>query len=160
MAVDAQQGAVHLLATLRRLLRWLLLFELAALGVELTLLQHYEDPWQFVPLVLIGAALVLLIWHSMDRSAVPLRLWRATMVCCLAAGALGIVLHYRSNLAIQLDADPHQPGWQLFTRILHSEAPPALAPGAMAQIGLLGLVYAYRFPALIARRSSTTEHGA
>ena len=66
----------------------------------------------------------------------------------LIAGALGVVLHYRGNLAMQLDMDPGQPAWGLFWKVMRAKAPPALAPGAMAQLGLLGLIYCHRHPAL------------
>jgi hypothetical protein len=39
-------------------------------------------------------------------------------------------------------------GWQLFWQAIRSKTPPALAPGVMIQLGLIGLAYTYRDPAL------------
>jgi hypothetical protein len=49
--------------------------------------------------------------------------------------------------------DPTQSSWTLFTKVMTAHAPPALAPGVMAQLGLLGLIYTYQHPALVGRDS-------
>jgi hypothetical protein len=72
------------------------------------------------------------------------------MLFFLASAAIGVGLHYSGNLEFQLDIDPSQSRWELFKKVMHAKAPPAIAPGAMAQLGLLGLIYAYRHPALAA----------
>jgi len=43
--------------------------------------------------------------------------------------------------------DPSLEGWALFVKVIRAKAPPALAPAAMIQIGLLGLLYTYRLVA-------------
>jgi hypothetical protein len=48
--------------------------------------------------------------------------------------------------------DPSLSGWPLFVKVVTAKAPPALAPGVMVQLGLLGLVYTYRHPALMVQR--------
>jgi hypothetical protein len=40
----------------------------------------------------------------------------------------------------------------LFVKVVTAKAPPALAPGVMVQLGLLGLVYTYKHPALMVQR--------
>ena len=136
------------LASLRRFLLVLLLLGLAGIGAELVALAHYEDSWQLVPLALIALAFVVIGWHVVDGGAATVRLFRIVMVMFVAAGIAGIVLHYRGNLEFQLEIDPSQDYWTLFRKVIRAKAPPALAPGAMAQLGLLGLVYAFRHPAL------------
>jgi len=42
-----------------------------------------------------------------------------------------------------LSRDPTLAGWALFRAAISAKAPPLLAPGAMIQLGLLGLVYSY-----------------
>ena len=79
-------------------------------------------------------------------------LLRVMMGFLLAAGLVGVVLHYQGSMEFQLEMDPTLSGWSLFSRVLQAKAPPTLAPGVMAQLGLLGLVYTYRHPAV---RSST-----
>src|ERR1700680_4126562 len=46
--------------SLRQWLFWVLVLGLAGTETELLLLEHYEDPWQFVPLVLIACAIGVL----------------------------------------------------------------------------------------------------
>ncbi|MBK9241167.1 MAG: hypothetical protein IPL75_13080 [Acidobacteria bacterium] len=62
------------------------------------------------------------------------------MLLLMVAGATGSVLHYRANMEFQLEMDPTMGGMALLLKVLHAKAPPALAPGNMALLGLLGLV--------------------
>ena len=145
MATDLRTG--DLAAVLRRLL--LVIVVLGALGLEaeLLLLEHYESAWQFTPLVLLGVVLVsaLLVWRRPSPATV--RFFQAVMVLCVAAGAVGVFLHYDGNVEFELEREPLLRGLSLFWEAARG-ATPALAPGAMAQLGLLGLVYTYRHPAL------------
>ena len=119
-----------------------------ALGGELLALGHYEDPWQLVPLGLLAAAVVVIAWHVLARSAASIQALRIMMVLVMAAGAIGITLHYQGNVEFQLEVHPELSGWPLFANVLHAKAPPALAPGVMAQLGFLGLIYTVKHPAL------------
>lgn len=134
------------LASLRRILLALLVFGLAGVAVELLALAHYEDSWQLAPLVLIALSFVVIGWHVIDGSAATVRVLRLVMLLLIAAGVLGIVFHYRGNLEFQLEIDPSQSHWTLFTKVIRAHSPPALAPGVMAQLGLLGLAYTFRHP--------------
>ncbi len=141
------------LRVLRAFILVLLTLGLAGVLAELVALQHFEDSWQLAPIVLIGLAVAAIVWYLVGGGAPSLRLLQATMVLCIAAGVAGIVLHYRGNLEFQLEIDPSQAGWALVKKVLQAKAPPALAPAAMAQLGLLGLAYVFRHPAL-GRRSA------
>jgi hypothetical protein len=121
---------------------------LVGLGVELVLLEHYEDVWQLTPLVLITANLVVLCWQVTRPGWPAVQSLRVLMVAMLAAGAVGIFLHYRANMEFQLEMSPGLSGVDLFLKIIRAKVPPPLAPGAMAQLGLLGLLYTYRHPLL------------
>ena len=134
---------------LRRLMLALFVIGLAGVATELVALQHYEDPWQFVPFAVIAAALVIAAWQAFGGSPRSVRAMRAIALLMLVTGALGIILHYRGNMGFQLDVNPDLRGWPLFLKILHAQAPPALAPGVMAQLGLLGLIYCFRHPLLV-----------
>jgi len=133
---------------LRQFLLALLAAGLIGLGVELVLLEHYEDVWQLTPLVLITANLVVLCWQVARPSWPAVQSLRVLMVAMLAAGALGIFLHYRANMEFQLEMSPGLSGIDLFLKAIRAKVPPPLAPGAMAQLGLLGLLYTYRHPLL------------
>jgi len=133
---------------LRQFLLALLAFGLAGLGVELVLLEHYEDVWQLTPLVLITANLAVLLWQAVKPGWPAVQSLRVLMVAMLAAGAVGIFLHYRANMEFQLEMSPGLSGLELFLKTIRAKVPPPLAPGAMAQLGLLGLLYTYRHPLL------------
>ena len=141
-------------AGFRRLTQILLAFGLVGLSVELVFLEHYEDGWMLIPLAVIAAALVCLLLVTTAASVPRLRVFRAVMWAMLASGLLGVVLHYRVGLEFQVDMDPTLSATQLFWKVLHMKAPPALAPGAMAQLGLLGLISTYRHP--VFRRDAST----
>jgi hypothetical protein len=133
-------------------LRWLLFGLLTAgllvTGVDLMLLDHHEDVWQSIPLILIGTALLVILWHAVSRDATSLRALQVVMVLFVVAAGTGIVLHYRGNLEFQIEMDPTQSGWELFNKVIRAKAPPAAAPSVMAQLGLIGLIYTFRHPAL------------
>jgi hypothetical protein len=144
-------------AWFRRVLVLLLGFGMVGLLAELLLLKHFEEFWQYSPLGLIGLALASLVWYSLGGGAASLRLLRATMVLFIIAGLAGVVLHYRGSLEFQLEMDPTQHGWALFKKVIQAKTPPALAPGIMVQLGLLGLVFAYRHPAFDRTSASTSR---
>jgi hypothetical protein len=131
---------------IRRVLLVILLIGLVGTATELLLLKHDEDPAQFIPLVLIGIAFVALGWHALDQQHTSLRVVQATMVLFVLAGVLGMYLHYRANVAFQREVDPAVSGRALLVKALMAKTPPALAPGSMSQLGLIGLAYAYRYP--------------
>jgi hypothetical protein len=133
---------------MRRWLLGLITLGLAGLAAELLLLGHYDGPAQLIPLMLIAAAFATIAWMLTARSAVSVLAFRSVMVLLVLAGLLGMVLHYRGNLEFQLETDPASHGFALMMKVLRAKAPPALAPAALSQLGLLGLVYAYRHPAL------------
>jgi hypothetical protein len=133
---------------LQKALLFILATALLGTGAELLLVGHYEDPWQWVPLILISLALLLLAPLAMLRRAAIVRAWQALMILFLLGGATGLALHWKGKMEFKSESDPSLTGLKLFWESLHSESPPPLAPGVMIQMGLLGLACAYRHPAL------------
>ena len=133
------------LPSIRRWLLAVLAFELVGTLVELLLLQHFEGTLQWIPLVLIVLTLLLIGWHALRPQAANLRALQAAMGVLALAGMVGVGLHLQGAAEFQLEMDPSQPRWDVFKKALHAQAPPALAPGVMLQMGLLGLIYAYRY---------------
>jgi hypothetical protein len=131
---------------MRQLILAILFVGLCGMGAELLLLQHMGSVWELVPLVLIGLALVTLAWHAMAKRPASVRAVQGIMGLFLIAGIAGIALHYQSSMEFKLETNPALSGWALFWAVISAKTPPALAPGAMIQLGLLGLVYTYRHP--------------
>ena len=125
----------------------LAVFLLGALGtgIELVLLEHYSELAQLIPPGLIlGGLVVLAMWFLSGVPAV-LRVFQVSMLLFVLAGVLGIYLHFDSNVEFELEMNPSAAGWPLIWASL-TGAMPALAPGTMVQLGLVGLLYTYRHP--------------
>lgn len=137
------------LAWIRRLLLFVLLLGMLGTGAELLFQRHFEDSSQLIPLVLIGVALSATLWHLLRRGPGSLRVLQITMVFFIAAGLLGMYLHYGANVEFQREVDPSIVGTALFWKAMAAKTPPALAPGSMAHLGLIGLAYTYRHPAIL-----------
>jgi hypothetical protein len=133
------------LQVVRRMLLGILVLGLIGTAVELLLLKHDEELIQWVPLVSIALALAALAWHAVRPSSASLLAVQAVMGLFLAAGLAGVFFHYRANVEFQLESDPSLRGRALLWKVLESKVPPALAPGVMVQLGLLGLAYTYRY---------------
>jgi hypothetical protein len=110
---------------------------------ELLFLEHYEEPLQFVPLVLIASAIIMIVWHLKRHDTASLRGLQIVMGLFVLAGFVGIVAHFRGSAEFQLELNPDLGTWDLLQKIVRAQAPPLLAPGMMMQLGLLGLAYAY-----------------
>lgn len=134
------------LVTLRRLLLAILLIGMAGMAVELLLLKHDEEATQLIPLVLLGIAFTALVWNAARPSVASLMMVQMTMVMFVAAGLLGMYLHYAANVEFQREMDASLGGMPLFWKVMAAKAPPPLAPGSLSQLGLIGLAYTYRYP--------------
>jgi hypothetical protein len=130
-------------SSVRALLLTILILGLVGTAVELLLLGHDEDITQIVPLALIAVSLTVIVWQALARSVWSLRLMRITMLALIAAGILGIILHYRGNVEFQKEVDPSIQGLSLFMKAMRSKTPPALAPAIMGHLGVLGLISTY-----------------
>ncbi len=143
-----------LVAVLRKYLLAVICFGIVGTGTELLLLGHYDGYWQLTPVVLLGVGQLAICWHLFDRRPRPLRSLRAIMILFLIAGVIGLVQHFSGNAAFEQEMTPEIGGVDLIVESL-TGATPALAPGAMIQLGLLGLLYIFRHPGLVA---AGTEH--
>ena len=135
------------LASLRKILLATLLLGMAGTAGELLLLEHTGDGNQLIPLVLLGLGLVAAAWIMFGSSRLSLRALQVLMLGFAVSGLLGMVLHFQANREFQTEVDPGLAGSNLLWAILQAKAPPALAPGTMTLLGLIGLAYAYRHPA-------------
>lgn len=132
----------------RRLLLALLLFGAIGLVVELLLLEHYDSAWKLAPLIILVPTLISGVAVWIRPGAKTINAFRAVMASCVVTGLAGLILHYKGNLEFALEHDSSLTGVSLLWKGLRG-ATPALAPGALTQLGLLGLLFAYRHPALV-----------
>lgn len=140
----------------RALALYLTLFGMAGTLAELLLLGHFEGRPQWVPLMCLAAGCLVGAWTAVRPSRRSLQALRATTAAFLPAGLLGIFFHLKSNVEFELEMRPSLAGSDLLTEALQG-AMPALAPGTLLQLGLLGLLVTYRHPALGAAPDSSPD---
>lgn len=140
---------------IRRFLLWIVLAGIVGLGIELVLLEHFEETLQWIPLVLLALGLAAGGALAIRASRATVRALQVVSVLYLAAGTLGLWLHFDGNMEFEREDDPSAATAVLVRRAIFG-ATPLLAPGALAQLGLIGLCIGYRHPAL-RRRPSTTR---
>lgn len=126
----------------RRGLLAVLVLGLVGLAAELVLLVHYEDVTQVIPLGLAAGAIGALVWGAARPGGAAIAALKVLMIGCIAAGMAGVVLHFQANAEFQREIDPALAGWDLFWKVVRAKAPPALAPGVMVQLGMIGWLYA------------------
>ena len=125
---------------MRTILFVTLLLGFVGTSLELLLLGHIESWTQLIPLGLLVVGLIALAWQRLIGGMVATRSFRVVMVLFIIAGAVGVGLHYDSNVEFELEMYPTIEGMELF-RQAAAGAIPALAPGVMIQLGLVGLAY-------------------
>jgi hypothetical protein len=137
------------------------LFGAISTGVELLLLGHTESLWQWAPLLLIVSSFAALIFHATTRRGrsrnigMSVRVFQVIMLLFILSSFAGIWQHYQAKTEFKLETNPDLGGIELLWEAITGAAvPPVLAPGMMIQLGLLGLAYTYRHPALINSTSS------
>ena len=133
--------------SLRQMILMLVFIGIAGLIVELLLQKHFDSITQWIPIVSLGVGLATTAVAARNPTPATMRVFVITMGVFVGAGVLGLVLHFKGNLEWALERNPELGGMTLIWKAL-TGATPALAPGALAQLGLLGLAWAYRHPAL------------
>ncbi len=141
--MSAGSAGADRIELLRRWILIILVLGLLGTVTELVLLEHYEQPLQFVPLVLIVAALGVLWWEFRRRDVTSRRAMQIVMALFVLAGFGGFAAHFYGSAEYQLELNPDMSNWELLEKILRAKAPPLLAPGMMLQLGLLGLAYVF-----------------
>ena len=133
--------------TFRRALLAILAFGLVGTEVELFLLKHTDGFWQMVPVVVMGASLLVVLWTGLKPDFGSIWTLRVVMGVFLIAGAIGVVQHFTGNVGYEKESNPGLAGAELY-KLAAMGSTPLLAPGAMLQLGLIGLLFTYRHPAL------------
>lgn len=132
--------------TLPRFLWYVTMGGMLGLVLELLLLAHTEDLLQWIPLILLGLGLAGLVLAGARPTPARLRAVQVAMATLLVAGVAGVVLHFLGNRAFQLEIDPTLHGWALAWKVIRAHSPPALAPGALVLVGLVGIGWTVAVP--------------
>ena len=135
------------LETIRRVLLWTLLAGSIGTLLELLLIGHDEMAAQFAPLVLLAAGIIVTTWTLIAPRPPALRTLQVLMAMFVVSGIIGVVLHYQGNEEFELERSPTRSGLSLISKAL-TGATPVLAPGSMSLLGIVGLAFAHRHPAL------------
>jgi hypothetical protein len=133
--------------SMRAMVLAVFLIGLVGTGLELVFLDHIAGFSQLIPIVLFVMSLLVLAWHGLERKSASLRAFQITMLLLVAAGVLGGAFHFKFNWEFELEGDPAMARTELFSKAMKGAAP-SLAPGAMIQLGLLGLIYTFKHPVL------------
>lgn len=133
----------EVLARLRRFLLALSALLFSGTLVELWLVNHTEDAVQWVPFVLcgVGVLIVLLVLIRSRRVAVlSLRVW---MFVVVGGSLFGIYQHVANNIAFEREIYPTAPSTRIWREALGG-ANPLLAPGMLSVAALLALAATYK----------------
>lgn len=114
-----------------------LLFMLFGTGLELSLLGHFEGTQQMIPLLCIGASIILVFILLFQRIHAVIRLLKLVLVITALSGLYGVFLHLRANYEFEQEMRPNMARWDLLVESL-SGALPALAPASMIVLALIG----------------------
>jgi hypothetical protein len=132
---------------IRRGMLALLAFGCVGLLGELVILEHYEELNQYAPLILLSLTTLTIIWHWIAGGRPSLRTLQVVSLFLIVSGAVGVYFHLTGNIEATKEFEPDLAGLPFWVDVIRGAAP-SLAPGTMVQFGLLGLLYAYRHPAL------------
>ena len=135
------------LLLLKRFLLIILVIGTLGTGTELLLLGHTDGWTQLIPIIVLGVSLLSTVAVALRPSPPLVYGFRGTMCLVLTSGIVGVVLHYQGNADFELEMRANIRGVELIWNAL-TGATPALAPGTMILLGLLGLLYSYRHSVL------------
>jgi hypothetical protein len=144
-------SAFQVPAFVRASLLGILLFGVVGMIVELVFLKHTEGVLEILPIGLMGAALLVVIWDALRRSTASRAILMAAMVGFIVTGLAGVWVHYDANLGFERESNPGATAEEVYRKAV-TGATPTLAPGAMVELGLVGVLFALLQP--------TSEAGA
>ena len=131
---------------LPRLLLAIFFVGLVGTTTELLFLEHYEDVNQLIPFGVSALGLLTGGWYAWRDDEASRRAFRAVLLLFAVTGVAGVFLHFRGNVAFEMERDETLSGLALVWESLRG-ATPALAPGTMIFLALIG------HAAMVARRT-------
>jgi hypothetical protein len=96
-----------------------------------------------------------LLVHALRPSKASVRTLQVISALFVVGGLVGVWLHYDGNVEFELEMYPTRRGLVLFWEALRG-ATPALAPGSLSLLGLVGLLATLGHPLLSGSRADGT----
>ena len=137
----------EILKTIRLILLITAILTMIGLEAELFLLGHFKALLQLAPVIVIAVGLGSIAWYGLARTGTTIRVFQVTMSLCIASGVIGMVFHLAFSASEARKKQISLYGMRLIREALTGAAPP-LAPAALIQVGVIGLAYTFRHPAL------------
>ena len=136
---------------LRRFMLLMAMLVLLSAVAELWLVDHTQEPIQFIPFVLCGIGVVSVGAALLRPQRSTLLALRAAMVLAALGGLVGVFVHLANNVAFEQEIRPNATLGDVLMAGLKG-ASPLLAPGVLVFGALLALAATYYHPALATRR--------
>lgn len=115
--------------------------------VELWLTEHFKEPLQFIPFILCGAALSVIVPVLVRPTRTNIRILRFVMIALLMGSLVGVYEHLTGNWEIVTETKPNLATLETLWASLRGAAP-MLAPGILALVAILASAATYAHPAL------------
>src|SRR5688572_32403949 len=84
----------------------ILLFGILGLIIELFFLRHTEGTLELLPIWIMAASLVVVLWDAVRRSRASRGILVTLMAAFVVVGLAGVGLHYLSNIEYEREANP------------------------------------------------------
>lgn len=123
-----------------RLIRITIAALLFGLALELWLIEHYEDVLQFIPLLCVALASVLLIADRYSNAIWIRSAFKALIVINAICAVIGVYLHLKANFEFEKEIYVNETTLNLLINSF-SGALPVFAPGSLLILSLLGMLY-------------------
>ena len=130
----------HDMRPLKKLLLIAIFFMAMGTGLELYLLDHYEDTFQMIPIICLLLSLSVFVFIQFKPIRSAYQVFKISLLLSALSGLYGTFLHLKANYEFEAEIKPSADPWSLFLESL-SGAFPALAPGSMILFALIGYSY-------------------
>lgn len=152
----SQESSV--LRKVRSMLLGIVALGITGTSVELTLLGHFEEPAQSIPLIVLAGCLAVIIWHFLSPTATSVRMTRVMMMLLIVTAIAGVGYHFLGNLEFKRELYPEFEGLELLVEAV-TGVTPVFAPGSMLLLGFIGLTHTFRDPCLTGGRARAEKSG-
>ena len=129
----------------RNFLLGVTVFILLGTLVELVLVEHTEDPLQWIPFILSGVGILSISVFHFKPSLWSLYILRVTMVILAAGSIYGVYAHFIENFEFSAEIHPAYTFTENLTAAIMG-ASPMMAPGILFLAALLSAAGTYEHP--------------